>query len=101
MGTTDGRPKDYPEPLDDPDPFDPTGYYRRKAEHRAEMYPYLGWLFVAGLVMIAVVVLKEITMITTVTLVAFGAGLIVGWNVLPQPAWVKGLYDKVRVKLSG
>ena len=24
----------------------------------------------------------------------FGAGLVVGWNVLPQPAWVKALYDR-------
>ena len=23
----------------------------------------------------------------------FGAGLIVGWNMLPQPAWAKRLYD--------
>lgn len=23
-----------------------------------------------------------------------GVGLIVGWNVLPQPAWVKALYDR-------
>lgn len=24
----------------------------------------------------------------------FGAGLIVGWNVLPQPQWVQRLYGK-------
>jgi len=23
-----------------------------------------------------------------------GAGLLVGWNVLPQPVWVKDMYDK-------
>jgi len=23
---------------------------------------------------------------------AFGAGLVVGWNILPQPAWVRTLY---------
>lgn len=40
-----------PGPLDDPDPFDPTGYYARKAKHRAEMIPYL-----AGLVVLAVVI---------------------------------------------
>jgi len=28
-------------------------------------------------------------------LVVFGAGLIVGWNLLPQPAWVKAIYDRV------
>ena len=22
-------------------------------------------------------------------------GLVIGWNVLPQPVWAKGLYDKV------
>lgn len=22
-------------------------------------------------------------------------GLVVGWNLLPQPAWIKALYDKV------
>ena len=26
------------------------------------------------------------------SLVMFCVGLIVGWNVLPQPAWVKNLY---------
>ena len=25
---------------------------------------------------------------------AFAAGLIVGWNVLPQPEWVKALYGR-------
>ncbi len=38
----DGAPEDY----------DPTGYYRRKAEHREEMIPALAWLYVAGLAMI-------------------------------------------------
>ena len=28
-------------------------------------------------------------------------GLVVGWNVLAQPAWVKSLYDKVRAKIKG
>lgn len=27
-------------------------------------------------------------------IIAFVAGLIVGWNLLPQPAWVKRLYDR-------
>lgn len=35
---------------------------------------------------------------------AFVVGLIVGWNVLPQPAWVKALYqlaiDKVKSLFS-
>lgn len=26
---------------------------------------------------------------------AFMVGLLIGWNVLPQPAWIKSLYDKV------
>ena len=28
------------------------------------------------------------------TLLTFAVGLLVGWNVLPQPVWVKTLYDK-------
>jgi hypothetical protein len=24
-----------------------------------------------------------------------GIGLVIGWNLLPQPTWVKNLYDKV------
>lgn len=28
--------------------------------------------------------------------VCFVAGLIIGWNVLPQPAWIKVLYDKLK-----
>jgi hypothetical protein len=27
-------------------------------------------------------------------LVGFAAGLVVGWNVLPQPVWVRNLYDR-------
>lgn len=34
-------------------------------------------------------------------LVVFGAGLIVGWNLLPQPAWVKEIYDRVASWVSG
>lgn len=29
------------------------------------------------------------------SVVVFCAGLIVGWNVFPQPAWVKNLYSQV------
>jgi hypothetical protein len=29
----------------------------------------------------------------------FGCGLIVGWNLLPQPAWVKMIYDMVVAKI--
>lgn len=59
---TDRKPtepwRDYADPhvLDEPDPFDPTGYYARKAKHRAEMLPFLAamWgiciLVVAGAV---------------------------------------------------
>jgi len=28
-------------------------------------------------------------------------GLLVGWNVLPQPGWVKKLWDKAKVKIKG
>jgi hypothetical protein len=27
-------------------------------------------------------------------------GLVVGWNLFPQPEWVKNLYDKVRAKIK-
>lgn len=30
----------------------------------------------------------------------FIGGLIVGWNLFPQPEWVKNLYDKVRAKIK-
>lgn len=30
----------------------------------------------------------------TALAVGFGVGLIVGWNVLPQPKWVQDLYNK-------
>jgi hypothetical protein len=30
----------------------------------------------------------------------FAAGLIVGWNLLPQPAWIKDLYDRASDKLD-
>lgn len=29
----------------------------------------------------------------------FIAGLLVGWNILPQPAWVKAIYDKIKEKI--
>lgn len=28
----------------------------------------------------------------------FVAGLLVGWNLLPQPEWVKSLVEKVKAK---
>lgn len=28
-------------------------------------------------------------------------GLVVGWNVLPQPEFVKNLYEKIKAKVSG
>jgi hypothetical protein len=31
----------------------------------------------------------------------FGIGLIVGWNVLPQPTWVKNIYEKAIAKIKG
>jgi hypothetical protein len=30
----------------------------------------------------------------------FAAGLIIGWNVLPQPVWVKTLYDGAVTKIK-
>lgn len=34
-------------------------------------------------------------------IIAFIVGLIVGWNVLPQPLWVKRLYDRCLEKAKG
>ncbi len=34
-------------------------------------------------------------------LVCFLGGLIIGWNVLPQPEWVKLIYDFLINKLKG
>jgi hypothetical protein len=30
----------------------------------------------------------------------FASGLIIGWNLLPQPIWVKNLYDKILAKFK-
>jgi hypothetical protein len=30
----------------------------------------------------------------------FIGGLLVGWNLLPQPEWAKNLYDKIRAKIK-
>jgi hypothetical protein len=37
---------------------------------------------------------------TTTTLIAFAAGLLVGWNFLTQPAFVKALIDKLVIKIK-
>lgn len=34
------------------------------------------------------------------SVILFGVGLVVGWNLLPQPLWVKNLYDKVAAKFK-
>lgn len=28
----------------------------------------------------------------------FVVGLIIGWNILPQPAWIKRIWDKIAAK---
>lgn len=33
--------------------------------------------------------------VTTTVVVSFVAGLVVGWHVLPQPAWFSSLWDKL------
>jgi hypothetical protein len=38
--------------------------------------------------------IKMLSFITTTTVIAFAAGLVVGWNVLPQPQFVKNLWSK-------
>ena len=35
-----------------PDDYDPTGYYRRKEKHRAEMLPLLAWVWILALGMV-------------------------------------------------
>jgi hypothetical protein len=37
---------------------------------------------------------------TTSTLIAFAAGLLVGWNFLSQPAFVKAALDKLLAKFK-
>lgn len=94
------QPKDYAEPDPEHDEWDPTGYYRRKAERHAEMEPLLAWLFAAtGLIVFVALVVQERTM--TMLAIGFAAGLVVGWNFLPQPAWVQNLVAKAKAKISG
>ena len=33
-------------------------------------------------------------------LAVFGIGLVVGWNLLPQPVWVKNIWDKIIAKFK-
>jgi hypothetical protein len=33
--------------------------------------------------------------------VSFAAGLVVGWNLLPQPTWVKEIYERVASWVNG
>lgn len=33
-------------------------------------------------------------------IIAFAAGLIVGWNLLPQPEWVKAIYDRIAARFT-
>ena len=103
MSARDPRqaPPDYElDPLDDPDPFDPTGYYARKAKHRAEMIPYLAGLAVVAFVLVFVRILIQEKLMTPLIIngLFFAGGLIVGWNFLAQPAFVKTQVDKVRAK---
>lgn len=35
------------------------------------------------------------------TMVGIVVGLLIGWNLLPQPAWVKSLVDAAKRKISG
>ncbi len=81
------------------DDWDPTGYYRRKAKHRAEMIPYLVGLWVALVVIVFVRILIQENNMIVDTLI-FAAGLIVGWNFLAQPAFVKTQIDKIRARFS-
>jgi hypothetical protein len=33
-------------------------------------------------------------------IVVFGLGLLIGWNLLPQPEWIKNLWDKAVAKIK-
>ncbi len=33
-------------------------------------------------------------------IVAAGIGLLIGWNLLPQPIWVKAIWDKMIAKFK-
>ena len=34
-------------------------------------------------------------------LIGIGIGLIVGWNLLPQPTAIKNIYDSIAAKIKG
>ncbi len=80
------------------DDWDPTGYYARKAKHRAEMIPYLVGLWVALVVIVFVrILIQENNMI--VNIIVGVACLFIGWNV-PQPKFAMRAEDWVRAKLK-
>lgn len=80
------------------DDWDPTGYYARKARHRAEMIPYLAGLYVAGAVIVFIRFINwENNMI--VNIIVGVACLFIGWNV-PQPKFAMRAEDYVRAKLG-
>lgn len=33
-------------------------------------------------------------------IIGIGIGLIIGWNLLPQPAWVKAIYNRAEGKVK-
>lgn len=41
-----------------------------------------------------------LSFVTTATVVAFVAGFVVGWNVLPQPKCVKNFWKKIVAYIS-
>jgi len=62
-----------PEDPDVDDDWDPTGYYRRKAERNEEMIPVLGWFFAGSIVMIGLMfIYQEIIMFGDLTTLATG-----------------------------
>lgn len=96
MSEPDRGPKDYAD--QDPDDWDPSGYYARKTKHREEMLPYIGGLFVASVVIVFLRILyQENIMILTV--IVGVACLFIGWNV-PQPKFARKGENWIRVKLG-
>ena len=101
---SDRPPKDYADQdqdqVDFEDAWDPTGYYRRKAERNAEMLPYLVALYLLALAIVAGVYfysLRENVM--TGYIIVGVACLFIGWNT-PQPLYAQKAENWVRAKLG-
>lgn len=67
------------DPLDPPDPFDPTGYYARKAKHRAEMIPYLVPIVLAlPVIVLAAIIFNQENTMFGLSLTTLAIGVLAG-----------------------